>query len=102
MGRETQGFAALPASQRALAASIGSLTRWSRVQSREARAEALAPARAARRRQWEQQADPDGVLSPDELAAAVDRLRRAHYRRMALASAQRRRKSASSTAGAGR
>ncbi|MDP9799377.1 hypothetical protein J2S43_007889 [Catenuloplanes nepalensis] len=36
------------------------------------------------------QADPDGILTPDELAAAVDRLKKAHYRRMALRSAQAR------------
>ena len=76
--------------QRQLAASIGSLTRWSRVTSREARTAALAPARTARQRQWERQADPDGVLGPEELAAAVQRLKTAHYRRMALASAKAR------------
>jgi hypothetical protein len=79
---------------RQLAASIGSLTRWSRVTTAEARTAALAPARAAMRSRWEQEADPDGVLSPDELAAAVDRLRRAHYRRMALASVKSRRRTA--------
>ncbi|MCT2280652.1 hypothetical protein M3G91_23840 [Micromonospora chalcea] len=94
MGRETQGFAALPPSQRQLTASLGSLTRWSRVNTQEARTAALAPARAARQRQWERQADPDGVLSPAELAAAVDRLKKAHYRRMALASAKKRRRAA--------
>ncbi|MFC4146579.1 hypothetical protein ACFO0M_09960 [Micromonospora mangrovi] len=58
--------------------------------SQEQRTEALAPARAARQKQWERQADPAGVLSADELAAAVDRLKKAHYRRMALASAKKR------------
>lgn len=90
MGRETQGFAALSPAQRQLAASLGSLTNWSRITSPEARRAATAPARKARERKWEQQADPDGVLSPEELAAAVDRLKRAHYRRMALASAAKR------------
>ncbi|OKI52877.1 hypothetical protein [Micromonospora sp. CB01531] len=90
----SRGFAALPPAQRQLSAAIGSLTRWSRVNSQEERTAALAPAREARRRQWERQADPDGVLSPDELAAAVDRLKRAHYRRMALESAKKRRRDA--------
>lgn len=90
MGRETQGFAALSPAQRSLAAAIGSFTYWSRITSPEARRAANQPARDARRRALEQQADPDGVLPPDELAAAVDRLKRAHYRRMALASAQAR------------
>jgi hypothetical protein len=93
MGRETQGFAALPPAQRQLAAAIGGLTHWSRVTTAEARRAAMAPARAGMRRKLEQQADPDGVLPPDELASAVARLRRAHYRRMALASAKKRRKS---------
>lgn len=90
MGRETQGFAALSPAQRQLAASIGGLTNWSRKTSPEARRAATAPARAARQRSWERQADPDGVLPADELAAAVARLKTAHFRRMALASAQKR------------
>lgn len=90
MGRETQGFAALSPAQRQLAASIGSLTNWSRLTSPEARRAATAPARAARDRSWERQADPDGALPPDELAAAVARLKKAHFRRMALASARAR------------
>lgn len=88
MGRETQGFASLPPAQRALAASIGSLTNWSRHTSPEARREATAPARAGRRRKLEQQVDPDGKLPPAELEAAVARLRRAQYMEMALKSAQ--------------
>jgi hypothetical protein len=91
MGREPQGLAALSPAQRALAASLGSLTRWSRVNTVEARRKATEPARAARLRSLERQADPDGALSPAELKAAVDRLRRAHFRRMALASARSRR-----------
>lgn len=76
--------------QRELAASIGSLTRWSRVHGAEARREATAPARAARQKKWELEADPEGVLSPEDLEAAVGRLKKAHYRRMALASAKTR------------
>lgn len=90
----SRGFQALPPAERQLAASLGSLIRWSRVTSEEARTAALAPARAARQRQWERKADPDGVLSPDELAAAVERLKKAHYRGMALASAKKRRRDA--------
>lgn len=89
-----QGFAVMPEAQHKLASAIGSLTRWSRVNSVDARREALTPANTARRRRWEQQADPDGVLSPEELAAAVKRLQLAHMRRMALASAQKRRRAA--------
>ncbi|MEV6693392.1 hypothetical protein AB0M35_18170 [Micromonospora sp. NPDC051196] len=89
MGRESQGFAALSPSQRSLAGSIGVLHRWARTTS-EDRAAALRPANEGRRRSLEQQADPEGVLSPDELAAAVDRLQRAHMRKASLASAKAR------------
>jgi hypothetical protein len=94
MGRETQGFAALSPAQRQLAASLGSLTNWSRRTTPEARRAGTEAARTARRRKLEQQADPEGRLSPEELEAAVDRLKRAHYRRMALASAKSRRRAA--------
>ena len=78
--------------QRALAASIGSLTRWSRIHGADARTEQLAPARAGMRSRLERQAlDEAGHdLSREDLDAAVDRLRRAHYRRMALASVKSR------------
>jgi hypothetical protein len=78
------------AAQRSLAGSIGAHTRWSRINTPADRAAATAKARAARQLSWERQADPDGVLPPDELAAAVDRLKRAHFARMALRSAQAR------------
>ena len=80
--------------QRSLAAGIGSLTRWSRVHGDTARRAALRPARDGRRKRLEQQAmDQAGrELTPAELAAAVDALQRAHYKRMALASAAKRRR----------
>lgn len=89
-GTETSGFAQLSPAQRSLAGSIGVHTRWSRVNSPTARTEALGAARAGRQRALERQADPDGVLTPEELAAAVERLRKAHQARMTLASAQAR------------
>ncbi|WP_306839821.1 hypothetical protein [Catenuloplanes nepalensis] len=76
--------------QRQLVAGVAALTRWSRITSPEDRTAATAAARRAASRKWELQADPDGILTPDELAAAVDRLKKAHYRRMALRSAQAR------------
>lgn len=90
MGRATQGFAALTPAQRSLAAAVGSLTKWSRLTSPEARRAATAKAREASLKSWERKADPEGVLPPDELAAAVLRLRQAHQRRITLASAQAR------------
>jgi hypothetical protein len=80
----------LPPVHRQLIASQASLTRWAKVNSPEARRAATAPALAGRRKKWELKADPEGVLSPEELDAAVDRLQRAHYRLMALRSAQSR------------
>jgi len=77
--------------QRQLAASIGSLTRWSRVHGASARRAQTDPARAAVARKWEQKAIDAGAVTPEEIAEAADRLRRAHYRRMALASAAARR-----------
>lgn len=85
-----QGFAVMPQAQHQLASAGGSLRRWSRVNSPEARTAALAPARAAMRSKWERQADPEGALPPDELDAAVRRLKTAHYRLMAFASAKAR------------
>ena len=82
----------MPAAQRSLIASIAANTRWSRVNSPEARRAATAAATAGRRAAWKRQADPDGVLPPAELAAAVERLKKAHYRLMALRSAQARSK----------
>ncbi|MDG4832384.1 hypothetical protein O7627_24195 [Solwaraspora sp. WMMD1047] len=72
-------------------ASYGSLTRWSQVTSKTDRRAQLDAANAALRSKWERLADPDGVLPPDELAAAVGRLKSAHFRRMSLASAESRR-----------
>lgn len=94
MGRPTQGFGSRPESDRILIAGVGGLTRWAKATSPEARRAGTAKARETRRRNLERQADPEGVLPADELAAAVTRLATAHMRRMALASAQRRRSAA--------
>lgn len=91
MARPVAGFDSRPAGERQLIASIGAHTRWAKTPSPDARRSALAPANAARRSQWEKEADPDGVLSPAELAVAVEHVRKRHFRRMALASAEKRR-----------
>lgn len=79
-----------PPAQRKLRAARAADLRWAHVNSPEARSAATAAARAARQRSWEEQADPNGVLPPDELDAAVRRLKSAHYRLMALRSAEAR------------
>lgn len=79
---------------RQLIASMGGLSCWARRPNPTARREAMAPAREGMRKKLEQQADPEGRMSPEDLAVAVDNLRRAHMRRIALASAKARRGSA--------
>lgn len=77
--------------ERQLIASMGGLSCWARRPNPAERREAMAPAREGMRRKWEAKADPEGRMSPEDLAVAVDNLKRAHYRRMALRSAQARR-----------
>lgn len=82
--------------QRQLAAAVGSLTRWSRVHGVDARRTATQAARDGMRSKLATQAIEEAgrELTGDELDEAVERLRRAHYRRMALASARRRARTA--------
>lgn len=53
-----------------------------------------APARAAFLSSFERQVDPDGLLSPAERRRRADQARKAHFTRLALLSAQARRKRA--------
>jgi hypothetical protein len=79
----------LPPAQRSLVGKAGAYTRWARMTKDERRA-ATAAATRGREKSWERKADPDGRMTPDELADAVTRLKKAHYARMQLASAQAR------------
>lgn len=83
------GTGHLPPAHRSLIASIAANTRFASMTADERRA-ATAPATEARQKSWEQKADPDGRMTPGELADAVARLKTAHYRLMALRSAQAR------------
>lgn len=87
-------FDALNPAGRRLAASVGSLNRWARVHGDDARRAATQPARDARLQKLADQIDPDRLLPEHERAAAARRLRTAHMRTMALASAEARRKRA--------
>jgi hypothetical protein len=80
----------LPAAHRSLIAARAANTRWARVNSPEARRQATDKAARGQRRKWEQLVDPDGVLQPDELAAGVERLKKAHQQLMTLRAAQAR------------
>ena len=53
-----------------------------------------AKARAAFLARFEKQVDPSGVLPPDERRRRADHLRKAHFARLALKSAQARRRRA--------
>lgn len=62
---------------------------WARTQNRTAR---TAPARAAMQRKFEQQVDPNNELLPAERAKRAENARKAYYTRLALRSAQARRR----------
>lgn len=74
--------------ERALIARIAAATRWAKEPSRS---DATKAARNAFASKFEQEADPDGVLDPDERARRAAYLRSAYYSRLALRSAQARR-----------
>lgn len=79
-----------------LVATIAVLTDLARCPDLVARTE---PARKALAEKWEREADPEGVLDPDERAKRADFLKRAHYKRMALRSATVRRANRDKKAG---
>ena len=71
--------------------SIAAHTRWSREPDRTA---ATAKARAAAEKRFELLVDPDGVLTDSERMKRAESARKAHFARMAIASAKARRKRA--------
>lgn len=70
-------------------ARIAAHERWAKEPDR---AKATAAARAGLEARFVRQVDPDGVLSPEELAKRVASARSAHYTRMALARSHNRRR----------
>lgn len=83
--------------ERSLQARIAAHESWARTPDRAAR---TAKARAAMESKFSRLVDPDGLLSPEERAYRADQARKAHYTRLALRSAQsRRRRSARREAG---
>lgn len=79
------------ASEKSLAASIAAHTSWAHTPNRSAR---TANARAALDAKFEREVDPDGTMPPAERAKRVESLRKAYYGRLALKSAQSRRRAA--------
>lgn len=76
--------------ERRLVATIAAHESWAHTPDRTAR---TAPARAALMAKFETEVDPDGKLSPSERAIRAEHARKAHFSRLALRSAQSRRKS---------
>jgi len=74
--------------QRALRAKLAAHASWANTTDRAAR---TAAARKAAHDRFEREVDPDGVLPPDERARRAASARRAHFSRLALLSARKRR-----------
>jgi hypothetical protein len=68
---------------------------WARTADRTARTE---PGRKGFLARFEREADPDGVLPEDERARRAEHARKAYMQQLALASAELRRKRATSVA----
>ena len=75
---------------RSLIARFAGQESWANTANPSAR---TAPARHALLNRFERQVDPDGVLSPAERARRAGQARMAYFARLALRSAQTRRKS---------
>lgn len=80
---------ALTPQQRTIRAQIAAHTRWAHTDDRTAD---TAPARQAFLDRFEREVDPDGILDPAERARRAENAKKAHFKRMALASARARRK----------
>lgn len=82
-------------STRVLVAKIAAHERWAGTHDRTA---ATAAARKAFIDRFERTVDPEGVLDPAERAVRAEHARRAHFQRLALKSAQARRRIKEATA----
>jgi hypothetical protein len=79
----------LTPAERALRARLAVHTSWANTSDRAAR---TAPARRAALERFERHVDPDGSLSDAERARRAEQAMRAHMARLALRSAQARRR----------
>ena len=79
----------MPAHERALRARIAAHESWAKTEDRSAR---TANARAAALDRFEKQVDPGGLLSPAERARRAEHARKSYFLKLALKSAQSRRK----------
>lgn len=83
-------MAAADANERSQIASIAALDRWG-LHCTD-RAAATAPARKAFADRFARLVDPDGTLPPAERAERAEAAKKAHFKRLARASAAKRRK----------
>lgn len=79
----------LSATERKMRAQIAAHESWANTTDRAAR---TAKARKAALDRFEKQVDPEGVLSPIERAKRAENARKAYFQRLALKSAQARRR----------
>ena len=79
----------IPESEKRLLAQIAANASWRQTDDRSAR---TAPARRAAAERFEKLVDPDSTLTPTERAKRAENARKEHYARMALKSAQARRR----------
>jgi hypothetical protein len=79
----------LTPAERVLRARIAVHTSWANTHDRSAR---TAPGRKAFLARFEKQVDPDGTLQPAERARRAEQAMKAHMARLALKSAQTRRR----------
>jgi hypothetical protein len=75
--------------ERSLKAKLAVHSSWARTGDFAGR---TAPARAAFNDRFEREVDPDGVLAPDERARRAEHAKQAYFTRLALKSAQARRR----------
>lgn len=80
--------------ERTLRARIAAHEHWAKTTDRTAR---TAPGRAALLQRFEDEVDPDRTLEPVERARRAENARKAFYARLALKSAQARRKQREAT-----
>jgi hypothetical protein len=79
----------LTPTERVIRAQIAAHDSWAHTEDRSAR---TAPARRALLDKFERLVDPDGTLPPAERAKRAEHARKAHFKRLALKSAQARRR----------
>lgn len=83
--------ASLTPEERSRWGQVGAHTSWARTADRSQR---TAPARQAFLERFEHEVDPDGLLDPAERARRAEHARKAYMTRLALKSAQARRRNA--------